>query len=155
MAFNNSRIINIFLFIFILSWCTGIFWEFIIHYTHSGLILLPIIKYNYSIVCHTESAKRIGYEFASTLTCARCTGIYLGGLISAALIFIKPSLKISTKLFLIISFPMFLDVILYSFGLYDYNKIIALVTGLLLGSSGFIYIHESVIDLLTNKKVIN
>ena len=47
---------------------------------------------------------------------------------------------------------MFVDVILYSTGIYTYSKTIAFSTGILLGSVGFLYIHEGILNLIKEKK---
>ena len=151
MTISNLRFIRITLFLIILVWNIGIFWEFVVVHFNFGFSLLPILKYNYSIVCHTESDKLLQYGLYSTLTCSRCTGIYFGSLITAFLLIFTARLNISTRTFLLISIPLFADVALNSFGFYHYNKIIAVATGLLLGSMGFVYIQKSLLKFLTNK----
>ncbi len=47
---------------------------------------------------------------------------------------------------------MFLDVLLYSLGIYTYSHNFALLTGLLLGSIGFIYIQDAIIKILMKNK---
>ncbi len=43
---------------------------------------------------------------------------------------------------------MLTDVLLYSFGFYSYSKIIALITGVLFGSVGIVYIYYGLQILL-------
>jgi hypothetical protein len=62
---------------------------------------------------------------------------------------------VSTKLLLLSSIPIFIDILLYNIELYKYSQILALFTGLLLGSIGFIYIHKSVLELLNKDRLEN
>ena len=45
---------------------------------------------------------------------------------------------------------MFIDVLLYSIGFYSYSKTIALITGLLFGFVGIVYIYFGLQKLLGN-----
>lgn len=148
MSFTRKKIVEFSLFLLILFWCIGIFWEVVYHFYPNAVIYLPILKYNYSIVCHTEPEKLFNIFHFNSLTCSRCTGIYFGGLFSSMIVLFSSLKTISLRLFLLSSVPMFLDVILYSSGIYTYSKYFALFTGLLLGSVGFLYIHNSIIELL-------
>lgn len=114
-----------------------------------------MLKYNYSIVCHTQSDKLFTIGNFHTLVCSRCTGIYFGALISSFTIIFGFIKKVSTKLLLLSAVPMIIDIVLYSNSFYNYSKYIALFTGLLLGSVGFIYIHEAIFELLRKEKEMN
>ena len=54
----------------------------------------------------------------------------------------------NANLILAASIPMLIDVILYSSGLYDYNKNISFITGLFFGSIGIAYIYNGLKILL-------
>ncbi len=148
------KYLNIVLFFLVLLWCAGILWEVIVHFFPKTIIILPFLKYNYSLVCHREPEKLLQIGSYTTLVCSRCTGIYFGALVSSSIILFAKFRKVSTKIMLLSSVPMFIDVILYSIGIYSYSKPIALFTGLLLGSVGFIYIHDAlkIILLKQNKE---
>lgn len=103
-------------------------------------------------MCHCEVDKLFSIAGFNSMVCSRCTGIYLGSLFSAISLFFVKNKSVSTKLLLLISIPLFIDVIGTSLNVYNYSKIIALCTGLLLGSVGFIYIHKEVFQLLKNLK---
>jgi len=135
-----------------LIWVIGIFAEILVNYFPTAFYFLPFLKYNCSIVCHTESEKLFNIGIYRSLVCSRCTGIYLGGLFSSIIILLGFTREVSTKLLLLSSIPIFADVFLYSFEFYSYYKYSALFTGFLLGSVGFIYIHRTVIEMLINKK---
>ncbi|MBK8945667.1 MAG: DUF2085 domain-containing protein [Ignavibacteriae bacterium] len=109
--------------------------------------IFPFLKYNYTIVCHTQSEKLINYFGYHTLVCARCSGIYFGSLFSIILILFRIEKSVSTKQLFIFSIPLFLDVIFTSFGIYSYIHLISFITGLLLGSVGFSYIHKQILLL--------
>ena len=84
--------------------------------------------------------------------CARCTGIYTAIIItSLVLLLIKNKPKINFKLLIFLSLPMLVDVVFYSIGLYHHNKYIAAFTGLLFGSTVFLYILEEIENYLANK----
>ena len=144
--------LNWILFLLIFIWCLGILWELIINIFPNAIYAFPILKNNYSIVCHTQSEKLFTYLNYRTLTCSRCTGIYFGSLVSIFLIIVGLRKNISTKFLLVISLPMFVDVILTTFNFYEYSQFLALFSGLLLGSSGFFYIHTSIVELLLENK---
>jgi uncharacterized membrane protein len=146
------KITDIILFSLIMVWCIGIFWELVLAKFPNLIYILPFLKYNYSIVCHAQPEKLLDVGSFKTLTCSRCTGIYFGGFISGSVILLGFKKLISTKTLLFSSIPMFIDVILYSLGFYSYSKYLALLTGLLLGSVGFIYIHNLIIELLDKKR---
>lgn len=154
MIEKKKKFIIYILFLLILIWCFGIFSEFLIYNFPFLTKLLPFLKYNYSLVCHTESDKLVCIGMHHTLTCARCTGIYLGGFFSSLVTIFGYNKNTSTRLLLFSSLPMITDVFLLALGIYNYSKIIALLTGLLLGSVGFFYIQNLIIELLLNFRKI-
>ena len=138
--------------IFIFLWVIGFCWEMVMYFFPNSILLFPILKYNYSLVCHCESDKLFSIFDLNSLICSRCTGIYIGSLISAFLIFLNKNISISTKVLFVCSIPLFIDVISTSINFYEYSKFLAFSTGFLLGSIGFIYIHKEVFHLLKNFK---
>ena len=152
MNISSKKIIEIFLFGSILLWCIGIIWELVVQQFPQLLIALPFLKYNYSIICHAEPEKLFHIGNYETLVCSRCTGIYFGSLFSSLLILIGKYKNVSTRVLLLSSIPMFLDVLLHSLGLYTYSHNLSLLTGLLLGSVGFIYIQDALIKILLEMK---
>jgi uncharacterized membrane protein len=138
VKFSSEKLFDTFFFTLIFIWCIGILWEVVIHFFPNLIVALPFLKYNYSIVCHQEPEKLFSIGNYKTLVCSRCTGIYFGALFSSIIALTGLIRKTNTKVLLFSSIPMFIDVVLYSFGLYSYSKTIALFTGLLLGSVGFI-----------------
>ena len=140
------------LLIMISIWVAGLLIEFLIPYYEQLTILYPFTKMLYSTVCHQQPAKLILYNNSHTLVCARCSGIYLGGLLSSfILIFIKIKKIKNGKIIILSALPMLIDVVFYSIGLYSYSKIVALITGFLFGSVGIIYIYNGFQILLENK----
>lgn len=148
----KEKTLNRFLFIILFIWCSGILGDYLISIFPNTLIIFPFLKYNYSIVCHQQSGKLFHYFGYSTLVCSRCTGIYFGGLISIILIIFNFKTDISTKILVSASIPLLIDVTLTTFGVYNYSNNFALMTGLLLGSFGFFYIHGSIVTLLIKNK---
>ena len=139
-------------FFLILLWCIGIISEYLVAEIPVLFPLLPFLKYNYSIVCHTEPEKLIRFSTYSTMTCARCTGIYFGSLVMSVMTLLGLKNKISIRLLFISSIPIFIDIILYSANIYKYSHLAALFTGLFLGSVGFLYIQNTIFDFLTKSK---
>ena len=140
---------RIILFSIMLLWCSGIFIEWLVIFNEHLLILLPYLHKAYSLVCHQDKSKLITNNFAETLVCARCTGIYLGMfLTSFAFLFKNISYNTNTKYLLFASIPMFLDILLYSMNIYHYSKLIAFLTGSLLGSVGFFYLYNGLKSLI-------
>jgi uncharacterized membrane protein len=117
----------------------------------------PFQKQIYSTVCHQNINKSFVCNDIYFLVCARCTGIYAGALISAFVIilYLKQFL-FKTKYLIIFSIPMLLDVILLNLGVYNYIHSLSAITGLLFGSTVFLYILSAIENLLfTNQKIKN
>ncbi|MCX6168528.1 MAG: DUF2085 domain-containing protein [Ignavibacteriales bacterium] len=141
------------LFLVLLIWFAGIFVEWLITLDNHFLFALPFLQKTYSLVCHQEKAKLMIFNHAETLTCARCTGIYLG-LLLVSMIFLFKDYKrnFPIKFLLYASIPMIADVILYSINIYHYSKPVAFVSGLLLGSVGFLYLYKGLNNLIIELK---
>ncbi len=146
--------IRITLFLLITIWVIGIFIELFIPLQNNLAYLFPFLDGIYSTVCHQQPEKLIEIVGHNTLVCARCTGIYLGGLLSSFIfLFISKVKSKSGKLMILASIPMLVDVILYASGLYNYTINIAFVTGLVFGSVGIAYIYNGLqIILVRNGK---
>jgi uncharacterized membrane protein len=110
--------------------------------------LAPFLNLTYKNVCHQNVSKTIYSGKYHLLVCSRCTGIYLGLLFSSILIWLKPYKNFQLKYFIIASFPMIIDILFYSLGIYTYSKPMALFTGFVFGSAGFFYIWEGIEKLL-------
>ncbi len=153
---NNKRNIRIqlllrfIIFIIAVIWFTGLISPCIKNnFLHS---FYPYLKLGYSTVCHQNVDKSFTCENGTFLVCARCTGIYMGVLISSLIILIPQiTIKIKTWQLILFSLPMLADVIFYSIGLYQYNKIIAAITGILFGSAVFLYILGAIENSLYTK----
>ena len=79
-------------------------------------------------------------------------GFYLVSIVS---LFYAIKKEPKLEILLIAAIPMIADVILYSLGFYDYSKTLALLTGVLLGSAGFLYFYSALkklIQELSSKK---
>ena len=137
----------------ILLWNLGNFVQALALLNKSFLFAYPILKPTYHLVCHQETAKLIHLFGTTTLLCARCTGIYIGGLLGiAVLLFYRRSIDFPTKYLLYSSIPMFLDVGLVLLGIYQYSKSAAFFTGALLGSVGIVYLVELIEKFLSQNR---
>lgn len=151
------RSLKIAIAILVLIWCIGIFSEWLIPLNNNVTLAIPFLHKSYSLVCHQIKTKLVTDGTYETMVCARCTGIYLGSLISSiVLVFITLKRKLTLKLLLIFSAPMIIDVFLYSIGIYHYSKVVAFSTGLLFGSVGFLYLYNGLnqlfVELTSGKK---
>lgn len=112
-----------------------------------------ILKMFYLPVCHQDSSKSFIYNNLQFLVCSRCLGIYLGifvgitVLISQSLLNKGNILKVKKYDLRVILFGIFLmliDIALYNLKIYSYNKIIALITGMIFGTTIIFFIFESI-----------
>jgi uncharacterized membrane protein len=124
-------------------WCFGIISPVVFHNSKAFLITKPFLNQVYSTVCHQEHEKSINFDGNDLFVCSRCIGIYLGLLIIglSTLIFTK-RIKNNFYLVPISSLVMLIDVSSSTFGIYTYSKPFALVTGLLLGSTIFLFVLD-------------
>ena len=148
-----KRRYSLILFFLILIWFLGIFIEWFTKIDEHFVLVFPYLQKTYSLVCHQEKNKLLLFGGAETLTCARCTGIYLGLLLSSFFVLIKlPKWKLHFNLLLITASLMIADVLFTSLNIYNYSKFIAFSTGLLLGSTGFFYLYAGLNDLILEFK---
>ncbi len=121
-------------FLSLMTWCFGFTFASLFPKSEA-IILYPLLKQFYSTVCHQMDYKSFELNGSHFLVCARCTGIYFGGLITSLIfLFLRAGIILKIKYLFIAASPMFVDVILYSSGVYPYSKVIALITGFLFGS---------------------
>jgi len=116
--------------------------------------VFPFQKQLYSTVCHQNLLKSLTCNDKFFFVCARCTGIYAGALISAFIVtFNSKNFVVKTSYLTMLSIPMLLDVVLLTFNTYKYNHFLSAITGLLFGSTVFLYILSAVENLLfSNQK---
>ncbi len=137
-------LLRLLLFLSILIWYTGIFYNLLIPPNNKAFILSPFIHKFYSSVCHQTDYKTISINGKTLMVCSRCTGLYTGAFLSAffILLYLK-RFKLNTKVLYFSFIPVISDIILYHFGFYSYSKAAAFSTGLFSGSILFIYILAS------------
>ena len=137
------RKVRLLVLVLILFWNAGNFIQFLSLLNSKFLLLFPILKPTYHLVCHQQADKLINIAGVTTLLCARCTGIYIGGLFGAIFLLIKlKPMRLPTKYLLYSSVPMFIDVGMVIAGVYGYSKPISFSTGVLLGSVGIVYLTD-------------
>ena len=148
-----SLSIRVIIFFLLAVWCIGFFFEWLIPLNEKLLTLLPFLHQTYSLICHQEKVKLITSHGFESLVCSRCAGIYIGLLTGSLLsIFRKPLKNTSIKILLICTALMLLDITAYSTGIYHYSKLIAFITGFLLGSAAFSYFYNGLIQLFIEIK---
>lgn len=145
--------IRISISLLIVIWIAGIFIAWIIPYSENLLFFHPLLSKAYSLVCHQEKNKLIVQNGNESLVCSRCVGIYLGFFSASVISLLYKTVRSpSFKIFLAAASPMLLDVFFYTIGLYTYSKPIALFTGLLLGSVGFLYFYSGLNEFINEQK---
>lgn len=113
-------------------------------FSKSDFFLNQYLNIFFGTVCHQDTAKTFICKQSALLVCARCTGIYLSiAIVSLFILLTQIRIRINTKFLIYLSLPMLGDVIFYSIGFYNYSKITAAITGILFGSSVFLYILEA------------
>ena len=149
MKFKEKLLI----FSLILLWSVGIFIEVLIQYFNWLALIYPSMKLMYSHVCHQQTDKVISLGGYHLLVCSRCSGIYIGSLLSSAFLLFIPKIEISSIKYLFLSIlPMIIDVVLYSIGFYTYSIEIAFFTGILFGIVGIAYIYNGLRFILIKKR---
>ena len=138
---SNRLLIRLILFIAVALWCTGILYNSLFPDSAFTIISSLLLKKMYGVVCHQRIEKTFLVNGHHFFVCARCTGIYAGALLISFLsLFSFPKLPGKVKFLYILSFPMLVDVLSTTLGIYSYSKFIAFITGLFFGSVVFVYI---------------
>ena len=149
---KNKKVLRTIIFLSLLIWCFGFSFNLLFGNSIESAIAYPFLKKIYHTVCHQLDEKTFSINGEKLLVCARCTGIYLGALISsiASLIFIR-NISIKMKLLYFSMIPMLIDVLSTTLGVYTYSKELAFFTGLFFGSVVFIYILAAIENNFTDK----
>jgi uncharacterized membrane protein len=139
-------------FFLLLIWCIGFFSPSF--QSNLSLASYPLLNSIYSKFCHQDPSRSFYINGNKLLVCARCTGIYLGALSVLFLsLFINLKIKATDefKLLLFSALPMLIDVLLYNIGVYEYSKIIALATGLILGAAAAFCINNFIVHSIEKR----
>ncbi|KUO59124.1 hypothetical protein APF79_10915 [bacterium BRH_c32] len=144
----NRRRIDWLLFLLITIWYCGIFFNLILLIYPPLVYTFPLVNLLYSLVCHQNPEKLITIYSGHTLVCARCTGIYSGVLLMSLISLIEPKINIeSRKLFYISVIILLFDVLMTTFKIYDYSKLVAFTTGIFFGGVMFLYFRSALYKL--------
>ena len=132
-------------FIFICLWCFGIISPIIFQHEKVYQLAKPFLNLTYSQVCHQSHDKTLSFGGENILVCSRCAGIYLGVFLTGLFSLILRKTPMRIFYFLLFSLIlMLIDVSFTTFGIYNYSKLFALVTGLLMGSTLFLFVLEQI-----------
>ena len=139
---NKRKIyFRIFVFLLISVWCVGFSLKSLSGGSALSVVSSPILNLFYHNVCHQQDQKLIIINGFPLLVCARCTGIYLGALITSALVLISlRNIKISNILFKFAIVILAADVIINNLFFSNYNKLTAFFTGLFFGAVCFLIV---------------
>lgn len=122
-------------FLFISFWCIGIFSPAIFNHQEQFNIIKPFLNQVYATVCHQNHEKTVKIFGEHIFVCSRCLGIYLGLLFTSAISFFLVPRRLNFELMIFSLILMLGDVFLNTFKIYDYSKVIALLTGFMFGSA--------------------
>ncbi len=148
----SRKILRVFIFLSLSIWCLGIISDLIIANPAYAAVSHPVLKKIYGTVCHQIDDKTFSFNGQKLFVCARCTGIYLGALITSFIsLFYFRKINFGMKLLYASMLPMLLDVIFTSIGFYSYIKYLAFSTGIFFGSIVFIYILAAIENNFINK----
>lgn len=137
----------------IIVWYAGIFSRILLPGSISKFFPGIFIDKFYSLVCHQDPSRTFFISGEKLEVCARCTGIYTGGVFFSFIALFLSEARLRTGRWLIFAMiPMALDVLLYSLGIYSYSRLIAFCTGLILGSASILYIFKSIEDYFSELK---
>lgn len=149
----NKRKIYFRLFVFLLIsvWCVGFSFNSISSGSALSLASSPILNLFYHNICHQTDHKLLIINSFPLLVCARCSGIYLGALLTSAFVlFSIRNIKFSDIVFKFAIVILIGDVILNNLLLNNYNKPSAFFTGLFFGAVCF----QAVINIIENHLLI-
>jgi len=119
-------------------------------------IYKPIGNFLFSNVCHLQQNKLLFINEIPTILCSRCTGIYFGALLtSSILLFIDIRKTFNFKQLIFFSIPTILDITFYNLNIYNYYFPISFLAGVFLGIFGFYYFYIGILNLITNKRLLN
>ncbi|MBT8378179.1 MAG: DUF2085 domain-containing protein [Ignavibacteria bacterium] len=133
-------------------WTIGILYPLLFNQLNNVLLEF-VFKNLYSTVCHQQSEKSISFGNHQLMVCARCAGIYFGAMITAFAFFFSKRNQLNKKVLLISLAVVLVDVLLVFIGSYDYSKAFSLATGLIFGSTVYIYLMNELEQFLFNSKI--
>lgn len=136
----------------LIFWIVGFSFPILINISNTLIVYLPLIKLVYSPVCHQIPERSFEINNLNFFVCIRCTGIYIGVFVSYLFLLIsKVEPSFSKKLFLSSIILMAFDVLLYSIGVYNYNKITASLTGFFAGFTLILFIFPIIKNYFIKK----
>jgi uncharacterized membrane protein len=138
-------------FLFLSFWCAGFLFPLASGYINNVLADIFFVQL-YSTVCHQQSEKCLSIAGSQLLVCARCTGIYLGALVTAFVIISFKSIKTSSTFLLISLLLLIADVLFVLTNVYPYSKITAMSTGLIFGVSIYLYLMKELENFFFTEK---
>lgn len=101
-------------------------------------VTVTLISGVYGRVCHQIPERSFYLNGSPIGVCARCTAFYISGWILLAVFLFRKKINLfPNSVYLILSVPMALDVILEKFGLYHNIVVIRVITGFLFGLALF------------------
>lgn len=139
----HSKKYLIFFFIFICLWCFGIISPEVFHNEKTFLIAKPFLNQVYGTVCHQSPEKTISFGEENIFVCSRCAGIYLGVLLAGLISLIITKTPKRIFYILLLTFALLLlDVLFSTLKIYNYSKVIALLTGLFWSSTLLLFVLD-------------
>jgi uncharacterized membrane protein len=122
-------------FILLSVWITGFL---ILPYLHASSATANLIAGVYGRVCHQIPERSFYLNGSPIGVCARCTAFYISGWILFVIYLIRKEVNLFPDIiYLILSVPMMLDIIMEKFGIYHNIVFLRVLSGLLFGLAIF------------------
>ena len=153
---RKKKNVRFLFFIVVLFWCIGFASQSLFPGSGFAIVTYPVLKRFYGTVCHQVDVKTFSFMGHKLFVCARCTGIYMGALLTSfSALFFFPRLKLGIKLLYAAILPVIIDVVMSTLDIYRYSKYLAFFTGLFFGSVVFIYILDAIENHFNGNKIDN
>jgi uncharacterized membrane protein len=130
-SIDKSLLLRIIIFFSLSFWCIGFLLP--IFYSVQNPVVFFFVKNIYASVCHQVNSKCITIGSGQMFVCARCAGIYFGGLTAVVLSLVLFTPFIGNRFLFLSVLPLLTDVFFTTIKIYNYSQILAFSTGILFG----------------------
>jgi uncharacterized membrane protein len=143
---DKSILLRVFILFSLSFWCIGFLLP--TFYSIQNPVIQFFLKNIYASVCHQENSKCISIGSGQMFVCARCAGIYFGGLFAVILSLVFDSPLIGNRFLFLSVLPLLTDVFFTTINIYKYSKTFSFITGILFGTVLFLVILNELENFL-------
>lgn len=149
----TQKSLKFLILIALILWSAGFLFPLFFYKTENYSLFEFLLKKIYGFVCIQEEQKTMDIMGSKLLVCARCTGIYIGGLFTALFLLLKNISAGNKKYLIIIAVAVNLtDFLFVSSGVYNYSKLLSFIAGTVFGSVVIIFIFDELNKYSFEKK---